>query len=242
MFDKNAMREKGKRAASDILLIVVGVSIALAADSWLAERTEKARTNQLLEALELEWAADLNLIDVYLDDYDLAMAGIIQIINAHMDSPSSLSAAGAASLIQQSYNWRTFNPSVGALNALLVDGVQNIEDAPLRLAVASWHSMLGNLVAEQAALRQLGAVEEPRIGTKIARNSNKAVPNEVMEYSQSLHGMEPGDFALAAMADDEYVANQRQTLGMLLRYRADLIWVRDELEQNLILLRERSGN
>ena len=97
MFDKNAIREKGKRAASDILLIFVGVSIALAADSWLAERTEKVRINQLLEALELEWAADLSLIDVYLDDYDLAMAGMIQIINVHKDSPSSVSAAGAAS-------------------------------------------------------------------------------------------------------------------------------------------------
>jgi len=242
MVDKNAMREKCKRAASDILLIVVGVSIALAADSWLAERTEKARTNQLLETLEVEWNADLNLIDVYLDDYDQAMAGIIQIINAHRDSPSNLSTTDAALLLQQAYNWRTFNPSKGALNALLVDGVQNIEDAPLRLAVASWHSMLSNLVAEQAALRELGAVYEPRIATKITQNSSKAVPNEVMEYSQSLHGMEPGDFALAAIADDEYVANQRQTLGMLLRYRADLIWVRDELEQNLILLRERSGN
>ena len=236
------MREKGKRAATDILLIVVGVSIALAADSWLAERTEKARTNQLLEALELEWAADLNLIDVYLDDYDLAMAGMIQIINAHKNSPSSLSAAGAASLIQQSYNWRTYNPSEGALNALLVDGVQNIEDAPLRLAVASWQSVLGNLVAEQAALRELGVVDEPRIGTRIAQNSNNSVPNEVVEYSQAVHGMEPGDFALAAIADDEYVAYQRQTLDVLLRYRADMIWVRDKLEQNFILLRERSGN
>lgn len=233
--------DKYKRAASDILLIVVGVSIALAADSWLADRTEKARTNQLLEALEVEWTSDLELIDMYLDDYGQAMEGIIRMINAHKEGPSNLSTANAESILQQAYNWRTFNPSVGALNALLVDGVQNIEDAPLRSAVASWHSVLGNLVAEQAALRELGAVDEPRVATKIAQDSSKAVPNDVMEYSQFMNGMEPGDFALAAIADDEYVAIQHQTLGMLLRYQADLIWVREKLEQNLILLHERSG-
>ena len=242
MVDTNAMREKCKRVASDILLIVVGVSIALAADSWLAERTEKARTNQLLEALEAEWTADLEVIDVYVIDYAQAMAGIIRIINAHNEGSSNLSTTDADSMIQQAYNWRTFNPSEGALNALLVDGVQNIEDADLRLAVASWQSFLRNLVAEQAALRELGAVDEPRISTRIAAQSRDAVPSEVTEYSHTNYGMEPGDFALAAIADDEYVATQRQTLGMLLRYRADLVWVRERLEQNLILLHERSEN
>jgi hypothetical protein len=51
MVDKNRITENLKRAAADILLIVIGVSIALAADSWMAERVEMIRTSQLLDAL-----------------------------------------------------------------------------------------------------------------------------------------------------------------------------------------------
>ena len=137
MLKKNVIKEKWKRAVSDVLLIVVGVSIALAADSWLAERTEKARTNQLLDALEAEWTSELMRIDSYLDEADQAKTAMIRVINAHKDGPLNLTAAEAASLLQRAYSWHTFKPSDGALNTLLVDGLQNIDDASLRLAVAT---------------------------------------------------------------------------------------------------------
>jgi hypothetical protein len=242
MVRKNAFTLNWRQAAADVLLIVVGVSIALAADSWLAERAEKVRTDQLLDSLEIEWTAELKRIDSYVNEWDHAMAGMMRIVKAHNDSPPNLTTTEADSLLRQAYNWTTYKPSEGALNTLLVDGVQNIEDASLRLAVASWHSVLGDLTAEQAALRQLGAIDEPRIATSIAEKSGKAFPNDIMELSNSMHGMEPGDFALAAIADDEWVANQRQTLGMLWRYQRDLVSVRETLEQNLTVLRQRTRN
>ena len=112
----------------------------------------------------------------------------------------------------------------------------------MRLAVASWHSILDDLTAEQAALRALGTVHGPRISTNIAQKSLKAFPNNLMEYSHSMNGMEWGDFALAAIADDEWIANQRQVLSMLRRYQEDLFSVQEILEQNVTLLRERTRN
>ena len=41
MTDKNEITLNWKSAVADIFLIVIGVSIALAADSWLAERAER---------------------------------------------------------------------------------------------------------------------------------------------------------------------------------------------------------
>ena len=242
MFLKNALKLNWKRAAAELALIVVGVSIALTADSWLAARVEKARVDQLLDSLEVEWTAELKRIDVSLNQWSHATADMIRVINASEGNPPSLTATEAASLVQQSYEWRTFKPSDGALNTLLADGVQNIEDPSLRLAVASWQSVLGELVAEQAALRALGAVDEPRISTKIAQNSGKAFPNELNEYLNSMYGMEAGAFALAAIADEEWVAIQRQTLDMLIRYQSDLISVRETLKINLVLLHDRKTN
>ena len=59
---------KWRQAIVDVLLIVVGVSIALAADSWLNDRIEQARTNQLLAALEDEWTTELERIDANVMD------------------------------------------------------------------------------------------------------------------------------------------------------------------------------
>ena len=54
MAENNAFTLNWRQAVVDVLLIVIGVSIALAADSWLGDRTEQVRTDQLLDALEDE--------------------------------------------------------------------------------------------------------------------------------------------------------------------------------------------
>jgi hypothetical protein len=55
-------------------------------------------------------------------------------------------------------------------------------------------------------------------------------------------GMNLGDFALDLFADDEWVAHQRHLLNLLSRYRRQVGSVRDILEQNLALLRDRAGD
>ena len=229
---------KLKRAAAEILLIVIGVSIALAGDSWLAENAENARTGQLLDALETEWVAELKRIDSYLDEVDLATKVIIRTIHASANDAPKMTADEAASLLYESYRWHTFKPSEGALNALMEDGLQNIDDTSLRLAIASWRSTLAELDAEQAALRDLGTITGPKLESKIAQRSGEANSDDVKDYEFGF-GMETGHFALVAFADDEWVAHQRLLLHLLSRYQTEVKSVRDTLEQNLSLLRER---
>lgn len=228
-----------KRALAEILLIVVGVSIALAADSWLADRAEQARTNLLLHSLEVEWTAELERLDAYLERVDHAMAGIAQTILANKKGLSTMTAEKAGAVLLQSYGWQTFKPTEGALNALMEDGLQNINDTSLRMAVASWRTVLAELDAEQAALRELGTVAGPRIASKIAQRSGDGHSSDLSNFGVSL-GMELGDFALAAFADDEWVAHQRHLLNLLSRYREQVGFVRETLEQYLALLQERA--
>ncbi len=242
MDTKNAFTLNWKQAAAEFFLIVIGVSIALAADSWLAERDKAERTERLLNSLEAEWAADLKYMDANLEEVGQAMPAIRRMISAHEDSPQDLTAAEAASLLEQAYDWHLYHPSDGALNTLLVDGVQNIEDASLRLAIGSWRGRLDSLANEKAALNELGTVDDPRIGTIIAQESGKAFPVDATEYPEFVYGMEMGDFALAAIGNDEWVTLQRHTLAILYRYQLAMTLVRDTLEQNLTLLRERANN
>ena len=227
-----------RRAITEVFLIVVGVSIALAGDAWLADRAETVRTDLLLDALEIEWAAELEHLEAYLEQTDRAMTGVRQTILANKDGQLQISAAEAGEILMQSYSWQTYKPSEGALNTLMQDGLQNIDEVPLRMAIASWRTVLAELDAEQAALRELGTIAGPRIAAKIAQKSGEAYSGNLKE-SGAVMGMELGAFALAAFSDDEWVANQRHLLNLLWRYRRQVDSVRETLEQNLALLRER---
>jgi hypothetical protein len=239
MTEKSGFTLNWRQAVVDVLLIVIGVSIALAADSWLGDRTELARTNQLIDALEDEWTNELERIDAHLDALDRGKTSIVRIIKAHDDNFGNLSIQEAAALMD-GYRWTTFKPSVGALNTIMVDGVQNIDDGALRMAIASWRTVLAELDAEQAALRELGTLENRRIVARIAQVSSKGISGEANDYDFWAYGMEPGAFALAVITDDEWVATQRHVVNLLHDYQDQLTVVRDVLRRNLTLLSERT--
>ena len=199
-------------------------------------------TGQLLDALEAEWTEELLRIDEYQQEANLAKIAMIRIINAHKDDPPQLTAAEAGSLLEQAHNWHTFKPSDGALTTVLADGLQNIDDASLRLAVASWRTVTAKLVAEQDALRELGTMIGPSIETRIVQESGEAYSNEAADYSYHGQGMDTGKFVLLAVADDEWIAYWRHLVGLLERYQMDLVSVQEKLENNLMLLRERTMN
>jgi len=237
--ERNAFNLDWQQAVVDVILIVIGVSIALAADSWLADRTERIRTEQLLDALEDEWATELERINTHLETLDKANESIIRIIRAHDDGVENLSADDAATLME-GYFWSTFKPSGGALSTLMVDGVQNIEDQALRFAVASWRTVLDELTAEQAALREIGTLEIRSIGSRIAEESDEKISIEASEIDYWAYGMSSETFALAAISDDEWISKQRHLLNLLHSYEDQLADVRDVLIQNLVLLRDRA--
>ena len=241
MAEKNAFTLNWRQSVVDVLLIVIGVSIALAADSWLGDRIEQARTDQLLDALEDEWTTELERIDAHIDELSQAKAALARLIKAHDDSLEGLSNQEAAALFD-GYRWSTFKSSDGALSTLMVDGVQNVDDKGLRMAIASWRTVLDELDAEQAALRELGTLKIRSLAAKVAQESGERFSHEAMEDDYWTYGMESGAFSRAVIANDEWVANQRHLLNLLYDYQVQLAAVRETLERNLTLLRGRARN
>ena len=241
MAERNEFTLNWRQAVVDVLLIVIGVSIALAADSWLSDRTEQIRTHQLLAALEDEWTTELGRIDAHIDKLSQSKTAIARIIKVHDDGVEGLSNQEAAALFD-GYGWSTFKPSDGALSTIMVDGVQNVDDKGLRMAIASWSTELKELDAEQAALRELGTLKMRALAAKVAQESGERFSHEAMEDDYWSYGMESGAFSRAAIANDEWVANQRHLLNLLYAYQIQLTAVRETLKRNLTLLRERTRN
>ena len=63
-----------------------------------------------------------------------------------------------------------------------------------------------------------------------------------MEDDYWSYGMHSAEFSRAAVANDEWVANQRHLLNLIFAYQIQLTDVRAILERNLELLREHARN
>ncbi len=241
MARENVFTLNWRQAVVDVLLIVIGVSIALATDSWLSDRTEHARTNLLLESLEDEWTLELGRIEAQINAVNRSKATLARTIEAHDNDPGNLSNDEALALVDGNV-WGTFKASSGAHSTLMVDGIQNVGDSALRQAIASWSSVLAEVGPEHAALAELGTLTERSISVTIAQSSGERFSQEAMEDDFWSYGMESGAFARAAIANDEWVAYQLHVLNLLYSYEVEMAAIQQTLEHNLTLLREREKN
>ncbi len=241
MAERNVFTLNLRQAFFDVLLIVIGVSIALAADSWLSDRNERARTYLLLDALEDEWTSELGRLDVHITSLNKTKIGLARVIEAHDNGAEHLSNDEAAALGTENF-WGTFKPSTGAHSTLMADGIQNVRDPILRQAIAAWSSVMAEVGPEHATLGQLGTLTERRVSVAVARNSGELFSQAAMEEDLWAYGMETGAFFRVAIADDEWIEYQLLILSLVHSYEKELAAIRHTLERNLTLLREHAGN
>ena len=239
MAEKNAFTLNWRQAFADVLLIVIGVSIALAADSWLSDRNERARTDLLLDSLEDEWTFELGRLDAHIADLNQAKTGLARLIEAHDNGLEDLSDDELAAL-GTGLTWGTFKPSSGAYSTLMADGIQNVRDPALRQAISAWSSVMAEVGPERATLSQLGTLTERRVSVEVARNSGELFSREAMEDDIWAYGMETGAFYRVAIPNDEWIEFQLLVLNLVYSYEEELSAIRDTLERNLTILRERA--
>ena len=139
-------RPKVEWFASEIVVIVAGVLIALAANAWIGDRAERLEEHSILLGLKADFETNL----VRLDSL------IVFHREAHGDGQTLLSFAGPGatppdpavfdSLLVGVITWETFEPIDGRLTALLSSGrIGILQSDNLQAALAGWASDLEDL-------------------------------------------------------------------------------------------------
>lgn len=239
MTEKKVFVLNWRKAISELFLIVLGVSIALAADSWLSDRNEEARTNLLLDSLEEEWTTELTRIEEHLNLLNQSKKLIGVMLETRDKNPQGI-PNDLIDRYANSNNWGTFKSSSGAHSTLMIDGIQNITDPALRHAIVSWSSVIAEIGPEHSALAELGTRDERAISAKISRNSGAKFSQQAIEKDYWAYGMEQNAFYRAAFADEEFMAYQLRVLNLLYSYEEELAAIAEILKQNLILLRKHN--
>lgn len=135
---------KVKSAAGDFGLIVVGVLVALLAESWWSERQERLVEKQIMVDATTEFRQNIEILDADIStnngvyDYLLSMESMS---DAELFALSDSDASDVLAIHNQTD--AAFDPAIGSIDALVRGGdLQLISDFELRRHLARWSALL----------------------------------------------------------------------------------------------------
>ena len=127
----------------EFFVIVVGVFVALAAETWWSEREERAYEQDLRQDMLAEFEANLRILEADLAVNDTARARIASFVDRDDRELQSMSSAQVTATIGDWLDWAGFDPEMGSAQALVESGnIGAIADRGLRLRLSRWAGLL----------------------------------------------------------------------------------------------------
>ena len=132
----NGPRQGLERASIEGVAVLLAILAAFSLEAWWEGRSEASQTEALVSALEVEWAAEESVLGAHVERLGVNHAAVIALLRAH--STGTLLPIESAKQLWADLAWVTYKPALGALNSLLVSGLDGVSDVPLRTAIAAW--------------------------------------------------------------------------------------------------------
>lgn len=176
-------------------------------------------------------------MDSTLDQFARFRSTMTEMFGFHQQPLEPLSEEEALQLFLD-HRWSTYKSSTAALDIVLENGLNRIDDRALVLAVSSWHSVLDETAPEEDALFgvTLGRLREVR--QNVAHRLGLPIVNTPDPSPDNLYGPEAGRWARAMIMDDEFIQVQRQVLDIASDYERQLRDAQQILAQSLTQLQE----
>ena len=127
-------------AVGELLLIVLGVTIALAATSWYEARQEQSNERLILQQLHQTLTEDLAQLQATWEMTRQREQDLTSLL-VHLESEASYRVE-LARYFQSLFGWRTVRLRTAPFEALKIDGYQSISDGVLREKLISFHEDL----------------------------------------------------------------------------------------------------
>jgi hypothetical protein len=174
--------------AQEFGVIVIGVFLALAAESWWSEREDRRLEREIREDMVAEFEANIRTLEADLATNEGARVGMAILDGLSGEALMALTDDRILGMFYPFVDWAGFDPEMGTVQALVESGnIVLVSDRDLRLRLARWAGLL-----EQCRRFNLQAVTFQQ--------------REVMPA-----------FATAS-ADDQWSASERRELQVLMSH------------------------
>jgi hypothetical protein len=146
----------------EFTIIVLGVFVALAAETWWSEREERQFEREIREDMIVEFEANIRILDADIAENEEARNRIGLLDSLNDDALLALDDSQISEQLVPYLQWAGFDPEIGSIQAFIENGnVGAISDRQLRLLLSRWSGLLvkNRRVNLQAVDFQHGAVQ-----------------------------------------------------------------------------------
>lgn len=132
-----------RKLFSEFAVIVVGVFVALAAESWWSEREERRFEREIREDMFVEFQSNIRILDADIAENEEAEKRIGSLNDLDDDALLAITDTQFSEQFAPYLTWAGFDPEMGSVQALVENGnVGAISDRELRLLLARWAGLL----------------------------------------------------------------------------------------------------
>jgi hypothetical protein len=129
--------------AQEFGVIVIGVFLALAAESWWSEREDRRLEREIREDMVAEFEANIRTLEADLATNEGARVGMAILDGLSGEALMALTDDRILGMFYPSVDWAGFDPEMGTVQALVESGnIVLVSDRDLRLRLARWAGLL----------------------------------------------------------------------------------------------------
>jgi len=127
----------------EFTIIVVGVFVALAAETWWSEREERQFEREIREDMIVEFEANIRILNADIAENEAARNRIGMLDSLSDDELLALDDSKISEQLVPYLEWAGFDPEIGSIQAFIENGnVGEISDRQLRLLLSRWSGLL----------------------------------------------------------------------------------------------------
>ena len=192
--DMSSKRPKtDQKLVAEFVVIVVGVFVALAAETWWSEREERRYEREIREDMIVEFESNVRILDADIAENEQASELIGMLDGITDDALFTLADSELSERLEPYFTWAGFDPEMGSVQAFVESGnIGAISDRELRLLLARWAGLLEkrrrvNLQAVDFQHREVLPVVAEASSDQVWSDSERREIRKLLNYLSVLH-------------------------------------------------------
>ena len=131
--------ERARGLSLEFLIVVVGVFIALAAETWWSEREDRLLEREIRDDIAVEFAGNIRILKADIQTNTRMADHFARLATMTDDGLVALSDDWWNQHIQSFPEWAGFDPEIGIVEAVINSGtLSDISDPDFRLRLSRW--------------------------------------------------------------------------------------------------------
>lgn len=210
-----------RRLFAELLVIVIGVMVALAADRWVNALDEKAREDAYLGQLISNLATDSVTLDFVVSRADARHRFAVEVLEGRID-PALFSPDSLINLVETLVWWAPMDYSREAWDDLMSTGALTlIGDDDLRLSLSAYYNETERLaIIEADWFRQVGENGDYRLRVLTPLQRLQALDALLPESQRTVASPEAVTDVLRVLREEPDLAADIGNVALIYRYQA----------------------